>query len=105
MAAIAANQLEELARIFFRGRFAVAPVFDHGAGTGLAHADDAALSPRQFLAAIVDVFSRRIVGWALAEHLRTELALEALGMALGMRQPDEGLVHHSDRVCQYASAL
>jgi putative transposase len=56
-----------------------------------------------FLAAIVDVFSRRIVGWAVADHLRTELALEALGMALGMRQPGEGLVHHSDRGCQYAS--
>lgn len=56
-----------------------------------------------FLAAIVDIFSRRIVGWALADHLRTELALEALGMALGMRQPEHGLVHHSDRGCQYAS--
>jgi len=58
-----------------------------------------------FLAAIVDVFSRRIVGWAVADHLRTELALEALGMALGIRQPEEGLVHHSDRGCQYASDL
>jgi putative transposase len=56
-----------------------------------------------FLAAIVDIFSRRVVGWAVADHLRTELPLEALGMALGMRQPDEGLVHHSDRGCQYAS--
>ena len=58
-----------------------------------------------FLAAIVDVFSRRIVGWAVADHLRTELPLEALGMALGIRQPPEGLVHHSDRGCQYASDL
>jgi putative transposase len=58
-----------------------------------------------FLAAIVDVFSRRVVGWAIADHLRTELALEALGMALGIRQPDEGLVHHSDRGCQYASEI
>jgi putative transposase len=57
-----------------------------------------------FLAAIVDLFSRRIVGWAMADHLRTELPLEALGMALGIRQPDRGLVHHSDRGCQYASA-
>jgi transposase InsO family protein len=56
-----------------------------------------------FLAAIVDVFSRRIVGWAVADHLRTKLALEALGMALGIRHPDQGLVHHSDRGCQYAS--
>jgi putative transposase len=58
-----------------------------------------------FLAAIVDIFSRRVVGWAIADHLRTELPLEALGMALGIRQPQEGLVHHSDRGCQYASAL
>ena len=58
-----------------------------------------------FLAAIVDVFSRRVVGWAMADHLRTELALEALGMALGVRQPERGLVHHSDRGCQYASDL
>jgi transposase InsO family protein len=56
-----------------------------------------------FLAAIVDIFSRRVVGWAVADHLRTELPLEALGMALGMRHPEEGLVHHSDRGCQYAS--
>jgi transposase InsO family protein len=58
-----------------------------------------------FLAAIVDVFSRRVVGWAVADHLRTELALEALGMALGIRRPDEGLVHHSDRGSQYASEV
>jgi putative transposase len=58
-----------------------------------------------FLAAILDVFSRRVVGWAVADHLRTELALEALGMALGIRQPPKGLVHHSDRGCQYASEL
>jgi putative transposase len=58
-----------------------------------------------FLAAIVDIFSRRVVGWAMADHLRTELPLEALGMALGMRQPERGLVHHSDRGCQYASDL
>ena len=56
-----------------------------------------------FLSAIIDVFSRRVVGWAIADHLRTELPLEALGMALGIRQPDRGLVHHSDRGCQYAS--
>ena len=56
-----------------------------------------------FLAAIIDVFSRRVVGWAMADHLRTELPLEALGMALGIRQPEAGLVHHSDRGCQYAS--
>jgi putative transposase len=56
-----------------------------------------------FLSAIIDVFSRRVVGWAIADHLRTELPLEALGMALGIRQPERGLVHHSDRGCQYVS--
>jgi transposase InsO family protein len=58
-----------------------------------------------FLAVIVDVFSRRVVGWSAADHLRTQLPLEALGMALGLRRPQHGLVHHSDRGCQYASDL
>jgi len=58
-----------------------------------------------FVAAILDVFSRRVVGWSVADHLRTELPMEALGMALGIRQPEAGLVHHSDQGCQYASEL
>jgi transposase InsO family protein len=57
-----------------------------------------------YLAAVMDLCSRRIVGWAMAEHLRTELCLEALGMALETRSPAEGLIHHSDRGVQYASA-
>ena len=56
-----------------------------------------------YLAVIMDVFSRRIVGYSLAEHVRTELVLEALRTALGLRQPKPGLTHHSDRGCQYAS--
>jgi len=56
-----------------------------------------------YLAAIIDVFSRRVVGWAVADHMRTELALEALAMAVRERQPGLGLVHHSDRGSQYAS--
>ena len=56
-----------------------------------------------FLAVMLDVFSRRAVGWAIADHMRTELPLEALGMALGLRQPETGLVHHTDRGSQYAS--
>ena len=56
-----------------------------------------------YLAVILDVFSRRVVGWAIASHLRTELIEEALAMALGERRPAKGLVHHSDRGCQYAS--
>jgi putative transposase len=56
-----------------------------------------------YLATILDAFSRRVVGWAMTDHLRTELVLDALGMALGTRRPAAGLVHHSDRGCQYTS--
>jgi len=55
-----------------------------------------------YLAVILDVFSRRVVGWAMASHLRTELVLQALNMALWQRQPEE-VVHHSDQGCQYTS--
>ena len=57
-----------------------------------------------YLAAILDAYSRRIVGWALADHLRTELATAALRMALATRRPGPGLIHHSDRGCQYTAA-
>ncbi len=49
-----------------------------------------------YLAVVLDVFSRRVVGWSMTHHLRTELVLGALNMALGQRRPD-GVVHHSDR--------
>ena len=55
-----------------------------------------------FLAVVVDAFSRRVVGWSMANHLRTELVLEALNMALWRRRP-ERVVHHSDQGCQYTS--
>ena len=55
-----------------------------------------------FLAIVLDVFSRKVVGWAMATHLRTELMLEALDMALGQRRP-EGVIHHSDQGTQYTS--
>jgi putative transposase len=55
-----------------------------------------------YLAAVMDLCSRRIVGWAMAEHLRAELCLRALGMALEHRSPAAGLLHHSDRGVQYA---
>src|SRR5215210_1606631 len=48
-----------------------------------------------YLAVIVDVWSRRVVGWAMANHLRAELVLDALNMALGQRRPRE-VIHHSD---------
>jgi transposase InsO family protein len=57
-----------------------------------------------YLAVILDAFSRRVVGWALADHLRTELATDALQMALTSRRPAPGLIHHSDRGGQYLSA-
>ena len=57
-----------------------------------------------YLAAILDAFSRRAVGWALADHLESALALEALDMALALRKPEPGsLIHHSDRGVQYAA--
>jgi len=56
-----------------------------------------------YLAVVLDAFSRRVVGWALAEHLQASLALAALDMALGRREVVPGeLVHHSDRGVQYA---
>lgn len=55
-----------------------------------------------YLAAVIDLCSRKVVGWAMADHLRAELCTEALDMALKRRRPDEGLVHHSDRGVQYA---
>lgn len=57
-----------------------------------------------YLATVIDVFSRRVVGWAIADHMRTELPLEALDMAIRERRPAPGLVHHSDRGSQYASS-
>jgi len=56
-----------------------------------------------YLAAVQDVFSRRIVGWSMAEHMRSELVLDALAMALEHRRPAPGLIHHSDQGSQYVS--
>ncbi len=55
-----------------------------------------------YLAMVLDVYSRRIVGWAMETHLRTELILAALDMAITQRQPS-AVIHHSDRGCQYTS--
>jgi len=57
-----------------------------------------------YLAVLLDACSRRVVGRAMAEHLRAELALGALTMALRGRRPAPGLVHHTDRGCQYTAA-
>jgi putative transposase len=55
-----------------------------------------------YLAVVLDAWSRRIVGWAMASHLRTELVLDALNMALTQRRPGN-VIHHSDQGCQYTS--
>jgi putative transposase len=56
-----------------------------------------------YLAAIVDLYSRRVVGWAVSQQINTALVLSALNMALCHRQPPAGLIFHSDRGVQYAS--
>ena len=58
-----------------------------------------------YLAVILDVFSRRVVGWSMADHLQTALVVGALEMAMWNRCPAAGLIHHSDHGCQYTSLL
>jgi putative transposase len=55
-----------------------------------------------YMAAVMDLCSRRIVGWSMADHMEAELVSDALSMALARRRPNEGLLHHSDRGVQYA---
>ncbi len=57
-----------------------------------------------YLATVIDVASRRVVGWAMADHMRTELVTDALKMAIDQRRPAGGLIFHSDRGCQYTSS-
>ena len=56
-----------------------------------------------YLAVLIDVYSRRVVGWAMRPYLSRELAIEALRRALELRRPPPGLIHHTDRGSQYAS--
>jgi putative transposase len=56
-----------------------------------------------YLVAVQDLYSRRIVGWSMADHMRTELVTDALQMALAQRQPDPGLIWHSDQGSQFVS--
>ena len=56
-----------------------------------------------YLAFILDIYSRRVVGWSMATHMRTELVVDALEMALWRRKPDAGLIHHTDRGAQYTA--
>jgi transposase InsO family protein len=57
-----------------------------------------------YLATVIDIASRRVVGWATAEHLRTDLVEHALRQAVTRRRPPAGVIFHSDRGCQYTSA-
>ena len=56
-----------------------------------------------YLSFVLDTYSRRIVGWSMANHLKTDLVLDALNMAIYTRRPSPGLIHHSDRGSQYTS--
>ena len=56
-----------------------------------------------YLAAVQDAYSRRIVGWSMADHMRHELVVDALQMSLHRRRPEPGLIHHSDAGSQYVS--
>jgi putative transposase len=58
-----------------------------------------------YLASVMDCYSRRIVGWALADHLRAELVVDALEMAVACRRPGPGLIHHTDQGSQYTSLV
>lgn len=56
-----------------------------------------------YLSVVLDLFSRRVVGWSITNHMREEMVHDALLMAIGRRRPESKLMHHSDRGCQYAS--
>jgi len=57
-----------------------------------------------YLAVLIDLFSRKVVGWKLESHMEAELCVEALNHAVATREPDAGLIHHTDRGSQYTSA-
>jgi putative transposase len=56
-----------------------------------------------YVAVVIDLFSRQVVGWSIADHMRTSMCVNALQMAFWRRKPEPGLLHHSDRGSQYAS--
>ena len=58
-----------------------------------------------YLAVLLDLYSRRVIGWAMGERINQELTLSALNMALGQRQPAPGFIHHTDRGSQYAATI
>ena len=56
-----------------------------------------------YLAVVIDLYSRKVIGWAVSEHMRKDLALRALRMAITLRRPGSNLIHHSDRGSQYCA--
>ena len=56
-----------------------------------------------YLVAVQDLYSRRIVGWSMADHMRADLVVDALNMAIARRRPEAGLIHHSDQGSQFVS--
>jgi transposase InsO family protein len=76
-------------------------------GPNLAWVGDITYLPTRrgwvYLAVLIDLFSRKVVGWSLESHMQTELCLDALSSALAARAPARGLVHHTDRGSQYTS--
>ena len=68
-----------------------------------ASSDVATLAGWRSLAVVLDGFSRKVVGWAMADHLQTPLVVDALTMAIQARQPAAGLIHHRDHGCQYTA--
>jgi len=56
-----------------------------------------------YLAVIIDLFSHRVIGWAVSDRLKRDLPIEALKRAIALRQPPSGVIHHSDRGAQYCS--
>jgi putative transposase len=80
--------------------------FDPSAANEVWLADITYLPTREgwlYLAAVEDLYSRKVVGWSMAEHMESRLVVDALEMAVRRRLPDEGLLAHSDRGSQYAS--
>jgi len=56
-----------------------------------------------YLAVVLDLYSRRVIGWAVSNRMKRDLAIRALNMAIALRRPPEGCIHHSDRGSQYCS--
>lgn len=56
-----------------------------------------------YLAVIMDLYSRRVIGWAVSNRMKRDLAIRALKMAIALRRPPKGCIHHTDRVAQYCS--